>query len=281
MSNRHGMTSRFTITSVIDAHNRQKSDQLAVEEPLEIRAASAKDFNGAYHSLAVTMRTPGKDFELAAGFLFSESVIQGRDDIREIAYCVPRDELQQFNIVNILLSENSVFDPAILSRNVYINSSCGICGKASLELVRQACAINPVGDFSVSQDYLAALPEKLSRSQSTFSRTGGLHAVGLFDTSGNLLKSFEDIGRHNALDKLVGDQILNGFMPLSNTVLLLSGRASFELVQKAILAGIPMIASIGAPSSLAVELAREYGITLLGFLREDRYNIYAGEQRLR
>lgn len=248
-------TVRLTIH---DSARGKRADTVAVEEPLEIRVAG--------HSLAVTMRTPGSDFELAAGFLLSEGVVRQREDIRRISYCA---RPQNYNIVNVAL--NRPFDPTRFTRHVYTTSSCGVCGKASLEQVRAALSQPPL-PYRPDSELLLSLPGKLD--QPVFSRTGGLHAAALFDSTGKLLMLKEDVGRHNAMDKLTGALLMTGKLPARNTVVLMSGRASFELVQKAIMAGIPALAAIGAPSSLAVELAKEFGVTLVGFLREGRYNLY-------
>ncbi len=227
------------------------------------------------------MRTPGNDFELASGFLLSEGVVRARNDIASISYCTDLGELQAYNIVNVYLAENAQFDLGRLSRNVYTSSSCGICGKGSIDLVRTNCSKLPVGSFEIPPSLLLSMPQMLSKSQSIFARTGGLHACALFDAKGNLLGIREDVGRHNALDKLVGSLLLSNRIPASNTVLLVSGRASFELVQKSVIAGIPFLGAVGAPSNLAVELAKEYDMTLVGFLRGDRFNIYCGEKRIK
>ncbi len=264
-------------------HITSKTDELATEEPLEIRVLRRdRDGGGSWvsFSIAVTMRTPGNDFELSAGFLFSEGVVKDKNQILQISYCKDPGVEQQFNIVSVFLSDDTLFDHQKLSRNVYTSSSCGICGKGSLELVKAVCETRPVGDIFVSTKMLRQLPDIVRKSQGVFARTGGLHASALFDQDGNLVLLREDVGRHNALDKLVGAAFFSGKLPASNTILLLSGRASFELVQKAVLAGIPAIASVGAPSSLAVDLAREYGLTLVGFLRNDRFNLYSGEERI-
>lgn len=250
-------TTRVTIH---DSVRGKRTDIVAVEEPLEIRVAG--------HSLAVTMRTPGDDFELAAGFLFSEGVVRTRADIVGISYCA---KPQNYNIVNVALG--TPFDPKRFSRHVYTTSSCGICGKASLELVRAAGATR-VAPFVPTAKILKALPDQLRKAQTTFTQTGGLHAAALFDNTGQLIMLKEDIGRHNALDKLIGALLLAEKLPAQDTVVLMSGRASFELVQKTVLAGIPALAAIGAPSSLAIELAKEFGVNLVGFLRDGRFNAY-------
>lgn len=257
-------------------------DALATEEPLEIRVLkfdnSRKDW--IRYSVAVTMRTPGNDFELATGFLFSEGVVKGKRDIAKISYCTDPKEKQLYNIVNVYLSDDVIFDPNSLSRQTYTSSSCGICGKRSIELVRSSCSSNPTGTFRIPFNELVSLQGRLSASQKIFSKTGGLHASAMFDREGRLIASREDIGRHNALDKLVGWLLMMEKIPARDTILIVSGRASFELVQKAALAGIPFIASVGAPSSLAVSLAQEYGMTLVGFLRAQHFNVYSGAERL-
>ncbi len=287
-------TKRLTSTtrmSMVDVRSDQllrRVDELVTEEPMEVRVVAWRDGRWVPHPVTVTMRTPGDDFELAAGFLFTEGVVTDPHMIAHItyctnplAYCTDSDQLQKYNIVTVYLHRDVVFDAGRLSRHVYTTSSCGICGKASLELVRTVCDRRPVGAMQLSPDYFHSLPQALDRAQSLFHRTGGLHAAALFDADGQLLLLREDIGRHNAMDKLVGALFLNRRLPASDTVVLVSGRASFELVQKAIMAGIPVMAAVGAPSNLAVELAREYGMTLIGFLREGRFNVYAGHERLR
>jgi FdhD protein len=252
-----------------------RPETLAVEEPLEIRV------NGT--PITVTMRTPGSDFELAQGFLLTEGLIMGRADVLTIRYCDGRDEdgVNAYNVLDVTLAPGLRPPDLDVTRNFYTTSSCGICGKASLDAVRVACgeppaASRPVVDAAV----IRRLPGSLRESQPAFDRTGGLHASGVFDAAGNLLALREDVGRHNALDKLIGAEFLAGRTPLRDAVLLVSGRASFELVQKAAVAGIPIMAAVGAPSSLAVELARERGITLLGFVSADRFNVYTDEGRV-
>jgi FdhD protein len=231
-------------------------------------------------SVAVTMRTPGHDFELAAGFLFSEGVIAAAADIVDLSYCLDEDEDQAFNIVNVTLRPGMRFDERRLERNFFTNSSCGVCGKASLEAleVRGCCAIGP--GFAMDVETLQRLPGLLREAQAVFEATGGLHAAGLFDAGGRLVSMKEDVGRHNALDKLIGEQLLAGALPLEGRALCLSGRASFELLQKAVVAGIPLVAAVGAPSSLAVQMAEAFGVTLLGFVRADGCNVYAGRERV-
>jgi FdhD protein len=245
------------------------TDTLAREEPLEIRVKGK--------SVAVTMRTPGLDRELAAGFLVSEGVVKRGADIVEIAPCRGADDPE--NVLNVFLAPGVKVDFQILTRHVFASSSCGVCGKASIEAVHQQ--VEPLRPgMTVSARTIAALPQKMRRAQKTFAVTGGLHAAAVFDALGNLLFSAEDVGRHNAVDKVIGWALLNGRLPLSETVLLVSGRASFEIVQKALAAGIPVVAAVSAPSNLAVDLAKENGQTLVGFLRGETMNVYAGERRV-
>jgi FdhD protein len=230
--------------------------------------------------IAVTMRTPGDDFELAAGFLYGEGLISRQADVVDVSYCTDEDEDQAFNIVNVTLRPGLVFDTTRLERNFYTTSSCGVCGKAALDALEvQGCAILPEGP-AVSADLICGLPEKLRAAQAVFDRTGGLHATGLFTPEGRLVSLREDVGRHNAFDKLVGEQFLAGRTPLDGHIAMLSGRASFELLQKALVAGISIVAAVGAPSSLAVQLADEFNITLCGFVRSDSINVYTGQERV-
>jgi FdhD protein len=240
------------------------------------------------------MRTPGNDFDLAAGFLMTEGVVRNATDIEHIAYANhPVSESVQFplivdptepgsrqNIVRVELATHVTVSLASLQRNFYTTSSCGVCGKASLLSLRTVRPPLSTNDFRVDAQMLYGLPGRLRSSQGIFDRTGGLHGAGLFDSTGNLLALREDVGRHNAVDKLIGSEFLAGRAPLRKRVLLLSGRASFELLQKALMGGIPTVAAVGAPSSLAVQVAREFDITLIGFLREDHFNIYHGAERI-
>ncbi|MFG2292572.1 formate dehydrogenase accessory sulfurtransferase FdhD [Streptomyces sp. NPDC048603] len=254
-----------------------RPDTLVAEEPLEIR------LNG--RPLAITMRTPGDDFALAVGFLVSEGVLGASSDVAAVTYCEGADEdgSNTYNVVNVRLADGVPVPDISLERNVYTTSSCGLCGKASLDAVRTATrfggglAEDPV---QVGAERLGGFPDRLRAAQKVFDRTGGLHAAGLFTPEGELLELCEDVGRHNAVDKVVGRALRNGRLPLAGTVLLVSGRASFELAQKAVMAGIPVLAAVSAPSSLAVDLALETGLTLVGFLRGGDMNIYAGEQRI-
>lgn len=260
---------------VAEGRAQPHGDELASEEPLEIRLLAT----GQRRTLAVTLRTPGQDFELAAGFLLAEGVISGRDEIRRIAYCTDPGEAQQYNIVNVELRGESLPDLERLERHFYTTSACGVCGKAGLEQLklRGQC---PLADASrIRAEVLPRLPQKLRRAQGLFERTGGLHAAALFDLEGNLLALREDVGRHNALDKLIGWALLEGKLPLEEKVVLVSGRASYELCQKVLAARGPILAAISAPSSLAVELARQFNLTLVGFLRES-FNIYSAPERI-
>ncbi len=269
---------RARIWTVEAGQARQHTDYVATEEPLEIRLLAGSE----RQTIAVTMRTPGADFELAAGFLASEGVIQSRDDIRRITYCVDAviDAAQRYNIVNVELRAASLPDLAPLERHFLTTSACGVCGKASLDALRLRGQIAAPPGPQVSAATITALPERLRATQGIFKTTGGLHAAGLFDADGTLLVVREDVGRHNALDKLAGWALMNGKMPLHRHIVLVSGRVSFEVVQKCLAAGVPIICAISAPSSLAVALAAEFGMTLVGFLRGERFNIYSGIERI-
>jgi FdhD protein len=270
-------------------------DQLAIEEPLEIRLRTAsmadrgsalvftpKDTPPGQRTIAVTMRTPGSDFELAAGFLHGEGLVRSQEEIRAIGHCSDpdADEDTRSNIVNVDLQSDELPDLGAVERNFYTTSACGVCGKTSLESLRvRGCpSINP-GPV-VAPYVLRGLPEKLRAGQGIFSATGGLHAAALFDAGGSLLAVREDVGRHNAVDKLVGWALLSGRLPLRGHIVMVSGRSSFEILQKCLMAGVPIVCAVSAPSSLAVSLAREFGITLIGFLRGERFNVYAGLERV-
>ena len=249
-------------------------DSLAIEEPLEIRIGYGTAANRQRKAIAVTMRTPGQDFELALGFLFTEGVIFSKNDVKSIRFVAE-------NVVLVDLNENVVFDLEKLNRNFYTTSSCGVCGKASLDAISTTTRFLLQKGFpKVSKDILSGLPEKLLAVQQAFIKTGGVHASMLHNTEGVALKIYEDVGRHNALDKLIGWAFQQDILPLKNHILLVSGRASFELIQKASMAGIPIVAAVGAPSSLAVELAEENGMTLIGFLKKDTFNVYTGFERV-
>jgi len=257
-------------------------DVVAMEEPLEIRLSYRRpDGRRAQKSISITMRTPGNDEELAAGFLLTEGIIAGRADLEAIAPCGPPAANGLINVVRVELATGVEIDLARLERHFYTSSSCGVCGKASLEAVavqgRYDLGDNPL---RISAKNLGALPERLRALQSVFERTGGLHASGLFDAAGQVRVSREDVGRHNALDKLVGQALLKDELPLSGCGVVVSGRASFEVMQKAMMAGIPIMAAVGAPSSLAVEFAEEFGMTLAGFLKTSRFNVYSRPDRI-
>ncbi len=252
-----------------------REDALAVEEPLEIRV------NGS--ALSVTMRSPGDDFDLVAGFLVSEAVIWSPEQLTSMRFCAGTDDdgLQTFNVVDAVLSEGTALPDLSLERHVYTSSSCGICGTASIEAVHKAAHFGHLDDGTTySAALLGSLPDRLREHQKVFDRTGGVHAAGLFDADGELLCLREDVGRHNAVDKVVGWALREGRLPLRGTVLQVSGRASFELVQKAHLAGIAVLAAVSAPSSLAVEHAKSAGMTLIGFSRGGGFNAYAGAHRI-
>ena len=254
----------------------ETADKVAVEEPLEIQLAYSTATGSMHKNIAVTMRTPGNDDELAAGFLFTEGIIKNRTDILEI-----KQPSSDENRILVVLKENTVPVLANAARNFYSTSSCGICGKASIDAIRTTSQYGEESDnIYIDAAVFYPLQNELKKQQKVFEDTGGIHASALFNVDGNFIMLREDVGRHNALDKIIGAALLNGQLPLNNCILLLSGRASFELVQKAVMAGIKIIAAVGAPSSLAVEMAKETGITLLGFLRDDRFNIYAGKQRI-
>ena len=253
-------------------------DLLAVEEPLEIRLDFAHLGARRQQSLSVTMRTPGHDFELAAGFLLSEGIVRRAADLVRMQHCGQGPALG--NVVKVVLAAGIELDITKLQRNFYTTSSCGVCGKSSLEALDVAGCERVSSEVRFDAKGLHALPGLMRQAQAVFERTGGLHAAALFRPDGTLVDVREDVGRHNAVDKLVGAQLMAGALPLSDHGLLLSGRASFEILQKAVIAGLPLVAAVGAPSSLAVQTAREFGLTLVGFLRDNRYNVYAGEARL-
>ena len=269
-----------TVTVKLIKLNAEKlseiNDTLAVEEPLEIRLSYGNSSDRIKKNISVTMRTPGNDEELALGFLFTEGIIKSFIEIEKVAH-VNYDE----NVILIELVENAEPEIGKLERNFYTTSSCGVCGKSSIDSVRLVSnQVLQADTLNIQTKTVYQLPETLRKQQAVFEKTGGLHASALFDVEGNLLELREDVGRHNALDKLIGVALKNKMLPLSNHILLLSGRASFELIQKAVMAGIKIVAAVGAPSSLAVEMAKEFNITLIGFLRDNRCNIYCGENRL-
>ncbi|RSO36874.1 formate dehydrogenase accessory sulfurtransferase FdhD [Streptomyces sp. WAC 06725] len=272
------VTERHRVIRIRDGAVSTRPDTLVGEEPLEIRLGG--------RPLAITMRTPGDDFALAAGFLVSEGVLGGAGELANIVYCAgaTEDGSNTYNVVDVQLAPGVPVPDITLERNVYTTSSCGLCGKASLDAVRTSARwpLDPPADAPgrIAPATLSALPGRLRAAQRVFDRTGGLHAAALFDADGELLDVREDVGRHNAVDKVVGRALQDGRLPLRDTILMVSGRASFELVQKAVMAGIPTLAAVSAPSSLAVDLATESGLTLVGFLRGSSMNVYAGAERL-
>lgn len=259
----------------------QFTDTIVVEEPLEISLEYGPSANRRLHSLAVTMRTPGNDQALALGFLLSEGIISKPEDVVEVRRLPHKKGHQVENTILVALSPGLRFDMDRLNRHFYTSSSCGVCGKTSIEMVQSTIYHFPRPGFpKVHKAVFYELPEKLRRAQAVFDSTGSIHASGLFDANGNLLLLQEDVGRHNALDKLLGQAFEENQLPFKNQILLLSGRISFELVQKALMAGVPVIAAVGAPSSLAVEMAEAYGTTLIGFLRNNKFNVYCGKDRI-
>ena len=270
------VTERRRVLRIRDGAVDHRADTLVAEEPLEIR------LNGK--PLAITMRTPGDDFALAAGFLVSEGVLGSADELANIVYCAGAtvDGSNTYNVVDVRLAPGVPVPDITLERNVYTTSSCGLCGKASLDAVRTTArwAIADASPLRLEPALLSALPDRLRAAQRVFDRTGGLHAAALFTAEGELLDVREDVGRHNAVDKLVGRALQQDLLPLAGKILMVSGRASFELAQKAVMAGIPVLAAVSAPSSLAVDLADESGLTLVGFLRGTSMNVYAGEERI-
>lgn len=268
-----GSKTKVQVWVVENSQVRSHPDQLAIEEPLEIRLSPKQ-------IVAVTMRTPGADFDLTAGFLYSEGVVSNRQDIWQMSYCSEVDSEQNYNIINVALREGLLPDLQRLERHFFTTSACGVCGKASIEALqlRGCSAIST--DIKVSAELIYSLPDKLRAAQGIFTATGGLHAAALFDAQGQLLRLREDVGRHNALDKLVGSAMLADELPLSDRIVMVSGRSSFEILQKCLTAKVPIVCAVSAPSSLAVTLAREFGITLIGFLRGQKFNVYSGFERI-
>jgi FdhD protein len=260
------------VTEWNDGITSRKDDFLAAEEPLEIRIGE--------NPLSVTMRTPGQDLELAAGFLFTEGLMHRRDQIIALEHATNDGDGKRGNVVRAELAAEVLPDFDKLRRHFFATSSCGICGKASIDAVRSRLLQTPNPKFRVAPNLITNLPDVLRSAQDVFERTGGLHAAALFEAHGHLLIVREDIGRHNAVDKVVGWALLNDRVPLTDCILLVSGRGGFEIIQKAIVAGIPVVASVSAPSGLAVQLARELNLTLIGFLRGNRFVVYAGDDRI-
>ncbi len=257
-------------------------DVIAVEEPLEIRLCYGPHSQRIQKSVCITMRTPGNDVELAIGFLITEGILQNKNQIERVSHCgpIPKNR-KSSNVIKVEIQPDVTIKLDTLERNFYTTSSCGICGKSSLDAIRiQKNRSTNIPDFTVDADILVQLPTRLEAAQPTFQQTGGLHAAGLFNTNGELLAIYEDVGRHNATDKLIGSQLLSNNWPIQPAILLVSGRVSFEILQKAIMADIFFICAIGAPSSLAVDVAKHFGVTLVGFLRKDRFNVYAKSERV-
>jgi FdhD protein len=303
----HGLTEADVHRVSVGASDERFTDVLAVEEPLEIRIGFPSKGKVEHRAVSITMRTPGEDFELAAGFLFTEGILRSPDQIKEIKHCGRRGSGSQAaatdglsepgaaatgflpviasqphtNTVRVDLHEGVDVDFKKLERNFYTTSSCGVCGKSSIEALHTgARRIETNGFHPIDPDLIHSLPESLLAAQYAFEKTGGLHASVIFNREGSVDTICEDVGRHNALDKAIGRKFLAGHTPLSDKILMVSGRASFELVQKALMAGLPVLAAVGAPSSLAVELAKEFNMTLIGFVRGERFNIYTGAERI-
>jgi len=276
-------TSRIPVIKITDNEEITTDDALAIEEPLEIRLAYGPADNRSIQNISVTMRTPGNDAELALGFLFTEGVIKTSADVKKIEHCFIACAENKENVIQVSLNENAEPKLNNTERNFYTTSSCGVCGKTSIDAIKTESAYtynNSIIENQVAADLLYKLPSILQKHQKIFADTGGLHASALFSDDGELLLLREDVGRHNALDKLIGAALNENILPLDQYILLLSGRISFELVQKAAMAGVSIIAAVGAPSSLAVQLAGEFNITLVGFLRDQRFNIYTQPRRI-
>ena len=264
-------TTSVEVTRVA-AQDDRADDVVAIEEPLEIRAAWTAGGELREKNISVTMRTPGDDFDLAVGFLFTEALIGGGGDVESVRHWGSP------NRVRVALGPHARIDTSKLERHFYTTSSCGVCGKTSIESLRVVTAPLPPRD-AIARDVVHRLPAQLHDAQPAFRATGSVHGAAIFDNAGTLLRVREDVGRHNAVDKVIGSFVRENAAPLSDAILAVSSRASFEIVQKAVMAGIPVVASVGGPSSLAIELAREFGVTLLGFVRDGRFNVYSGEVR--
>jgi FdhD protein len=274
-------TTEVPVCRIVEGEFVREKDRLTIEEPLEIRLVYGLPEDRRKKRIAVTMRTPGEDKELALGFLFTEGIIQGIDQVAEVEQITVEGDYLHQNIVQVALAPDIHVDIARLERNFYTSSSCGICGKASIEAVAQELPPDfPRLPFQLSAKLIHSLPQSLREVQSVFEQTGGIHAAAVFTLDGQLQWVREDVGRHNALDKLIGAALIEDALPLTESILLLSGRCSFELVQKSLMAGIPALAAVGAPSSLAIQLARENGMCVLGFVRDNRFNIYCGKDRV-
>jgi len=275
---RAGTTEPTRVVTFEGEERSERDDRVAGEEPLEIRVRAG----GMSKTIAITMRTPGHDFELAAGFLYGEGIVASIDDIREMTYCLDGsvDADQQYNIVNVDLARAELPDLVALERHFTTTSACGVCGRATLEALRDRGVPTVESAVRVAPSIITGLPESLRARQRVFEATGGLHAAARFDASGVLRAVREDVGRHNAFDKLVGNALIERTLPFANDLVMVSGRTSYELVQKTIVAGAPILCAVSAPSSLAVALARDFGVTLVGFLRGTRFNVYAHDGRI-
>lgn len=258
----------------------EELDVVAVEEPLEIRLGFGAENTREQKSLSITMRTPGHDFELVLGFLFTEGIIAGMDDVRHIEYCTDQFGEKCQNIVRVEIRPEIRLDWEQFQRHFYTNSSCGICGKASIESLEQMHLSESKSEVTIGAKSILGLIDKMREAQGVFEHTGGLHAAAIFDANGNLIYSREDIGRHNALDKVIGAALFKNLLPLDENLVMLSGRSCFELIQKSIAASIPIVVSVGAPSSLAVETATKFGISLIGFTKRQSFNIYSKSERI-
>jgi FdhD protein len=271
-----------TVSKIRGDARRTVDDQVAVEEPLEIRLGFETPAGRSEQSVSITMRTPGHDAELATGFLFSEAIIRGASDIALVKACgTPAPDSGNHNVIRVELESEVDVDLERLQRHFYTTSSCGVCGKTSLDSLRVVGArTQTTGDMIFPGDVIKAMPSKLRERQATFAATGGLHAAAAFNAKGDIVACHEDVGRHNAVDKVIGTLLTSDALPAAELGLIVSGRASFELMQKAVMAGMPLLAAVGAPSSLAVALAREFNVTLVGFLRGDSFNLYSAEERI-
>ena len=291
---RRSSTANVKVQRIQGGRTQTVRDVVTAEEPMEIRVVYENQGRLRAYSVAVTMRTPGDDFQLAAGFLLTEGIINDKADIEDITRRLAKhvelpvlrirtkpSPADRHNTINVYLRAGLDFEPELFTRNFYTTSSCGVCGRASLEALRlRGAPTVPKDRPKVRPEVIGELPEILRGAQDVFNRTGGLHAAALFDEGGNLVTLREDVGRHNAMDKLIGYHLMNGSLPLSDYLVLVSGRASWELMQKALMAGIPMLVAVGAPSSLAIDLAQEFGMTLVGFARRESSIIYAGADRI-
>lgn len=276
-SDHHAVRTRVSKARVVASgpgRTNDRLDRVATEEPMEVRVEGPGQ---SAAPLVVTMRTPGDDFDLATGFLATEGLVASPDEFESVAYCVGPGGAQEYNVVTVRLRRP--WNPDAVQRNFYASSSCGICGKATLDQVEVHC--EPIGPGpTVTRDAVLGLPPQLRDAQAVFEQTGGLHAAGLFDAAGQLESLREDVGRHNALDKLLGEAFRSRRWPLSQSVVMVSGRVSFEIVQKCAVAGVPVVCAVSAPSSLAVDAARRFGMTVVGFLRDDTFNVYSHPERV-